>query len=77
LSSCIPNLQLASPSAQLDHLEAEVNSNGGQVVLGKVIIAVSYEEGRLSHSLVAHNDDLEEEVLLLDHSIDLNCRIID
>lgn len=52
----------------LDHLEAEVDSNGGQVVIHKVIVTEPDEERRLAYSLIADYDYLKEKILLFYHS---------
>jgi hypothetical protein len=67
LSGSIPDLKFAHFSFNLCHFEAEVDSDGGQVVVDEVVVAESDEEGGLADSLVAHNHYLEEEILLFDH----------
>lgn len=52
----------------LDHLEAEVDSDGGQVVIHEVIVAEPDEERRLAYSLIADYDYLKEKILLFYHS---------
>ena len=68
LARGVPNLQLAHLSLDLVHLEAEIDADGGQVVVDEVVVAVPDEEGGLADALVAHDHHLEEEILLFDHN---------
>ena len=52
----------------LDHLEAEVDSDGGQVVINEVVVAEPDEKRGLAHSLIADDDYLKEKILLFYHS---------
>ena len=69
LSSSVPNLQFAHLASNLVHFKPKIDSNGGEVVINEVVVAVPDEEGRLADSLVAHDDNFEEKILLFDHEL--------
>ena len=59
LASTVPNLQLDPLPADLHGPRLEVNPEGGDVSVAENIVSVSHEESALSHSRVAHDEELE------------------
>lgn len=52
----------------IGHLEAEIDANGGKVVISEVIVTEADEERGLAYSLIADYDYLKEKILLFYHS---------
>lgn len=52
-----------------DHLESEIDADGGQVVVDEIVITEADEQGGFAYSLVAHYYDLKQEILLLYHPL--------
>ena len=75
LARGIPNLQLALIMVHFQSSELEVHPDGGGVVFEVRVVAESEEDCRLPHSLAAHNDNLEEIVVLFDHISPQICTI--
>ena len=75
LSSSIPDLKFTHFACNLVHFEPEIDSDGGQIVINKVVIAVSNEEWRFADTLIAYDDDFEEKILLFDHNIIIEYRL--
>lgn len=67
LASRVPDLQFAQFVIGLCHFEAEVDSDGGEVVVCEVIIAEADEERGLAYPLVAYDHYLEQVIQLFDH----------
>ena len=63
-------MQFAVLPLHLLHLETEVHADGGQVVLGEVVVAEPDEEGGLADSLIAHDDYFEKIILVTNHNIE-------
>lgn len=56
-----PQHRLVIPA---EHLEGEVHSDGGAVVLGEHLVHVALYDGRLTHSQVAYDQHFEQALVL-------------
>ena len=75
LSSSIPDLKFTHFACDLVHFEPEIDSDGRQVIIDKVVIAVPDEEWRFADTLISNDDDFEEKILLFDHNIIIEYRL--
>ena len=72
LPSSIPDLKLDIFAVDLNGFEPEINANGGEIVLGELILNEANEDRRLAHSRITNDDCLVEMIELFYHLFRIN-----